>query len=63
MSRAYDNDRRDRVLNAANDGASARSVASRSEVGVANAIVWIRRAVDSSERTARRQRHSHLVCR
>jgi len=44
MSRAYGNDLRERVLNAAAAGASARSVAARFRIGVATAIVWIRRA-------------------
>lgn len=46
MSRAYGNDLRNRVLDAADAGASARSVAARFEIGVATAIVWIRRARD-----------------
>jgi len=55
MSRAYGIDLRERVLDAANAGASARSVAARFGVGVATAIVWIRRARETGERTARRQ--------
>ncbi len=55
MSRAYGNDLRDRVLNASDAGASARSVAARFGIGVATAIVWIRRARETDERTARRQ--------
>lgn len=55
MSRAYGNDLRERVLNAAEAGASARSVAARFGIGVATAIVWIRRARETGERTARRQ--------
>ena len=55
MSRAYGNDLRERVLNAADAGASARSVAARFGIGVATAIVWIRRARETGERTARRQ--------
>lgn len=55
MSRAYGNDLRMRVLNAADAGASARSVAARFGIGVATAIVWIRRARETGERTARRQ--------
>ena len=55
MSRAYGNDLRERVLDAADAGASARSVAARFGIGVATAIVWIRRARETGERTARRQ--------
>lgn len=55
MSRAYGNDLRERVLNAADAGASARSVAARFGIGVVTAIVWIRRARETGERTARRQ--------
>lgn len=55
MSRAYGNDLRERVLNAADAGASARSAAARFGIGVATAIVWIRRARETGERTARRQ--------
>lgn len=57
MARAYGNDLRERVLDAADTGASARSVAARFGVGVATAIVWIRRARETGERTARRQGH------
>ena len=46
---------RERVLDAADAGASARSVAARFGIGVATAIVWIRRARETGERTARRQ--------
>ena len=55
MSRAYGNDLRERVLTAADAGASARSVAARFGIGVATAIVWVRRARQTGERTARRQ--------
>lgn len=55
MSRAYGNDLRERVLDAAEAGASARSVAARFGIGVATAIVWIRGARETGERTARRQ--------
>lgn len=55
MSRAYGNDLRERVLDAVDAGASARSVAARFGLGVATAIVWIRRARETGERTARRQ--------
>jgi len=55
MSRAYGHDLRERVLNASAAGASARSVAAGFGIGVATAIVWIRRARETGERTARRQ--------
>lgn len=55
MSRAYGNDLRERVLGAADAGASERSIAARFGIGVATAIVWIRRACETGERTARRQ--------
>lgn len=55
MARAYDKDLRIRVLEAAGAGASARSAAARFGVGVSTAIVWIRRARQDGERTARRQ--------
>lgn len=55
MARAYTDDLRVRVLEAAGAGASARSVAARFGVGVSTAIVWIRRARHDGEHTARRQ--------
>lgn len=55
MARAYGDDLRMRVLDAAAAGASARSVAARFGVGVSTAIVWIRRVRETGERTARRQ--------
>lgn len=55
MARAYGDDLRMRVLDAASAGASARSAAARFGVGVSTAIVWIRRARETGERTARRQ--------
>lgn len=55
MARAYSQDLRERVLTAAAEGASARQAAERFGVGVSTAIVWIRRARQSGERTARRQ--------
>jgi transposase len=55
MARAYGDDLRMRVLNAAAAGASARSAAARFGVGVSTALLWIRRARQDGERTARRQ--------
>jgi len=55
MARAYGDDLRTRVLDAAMAGASARSAAARFGVGIATAIVWIRRAREAGERSARRQ--------
>ena len=55
MARAYGDDLRVRVLNAAETGGSARSAAARFGVGVSTAIVWIRRARQDGERSARQQ--------
>lgn len=55
MARAYSQDLRDRVIDAALAGVSARQAAVRFGVGVATAIVWVRRARESGERTARPQ--------
>ena len=52
MARAYSQDLRDRVNDA---GTSARQAAVRFGIGVARAIVWVRRARETGERTARRQ--------
>jgi transposase len=43
------------VINAALAGLPARQAAARFGVGIATAIVWVRRARQSGERTARRQ--------
>ena len=51
MARAYSQDLRERVINA---GTSARQAAERFGIGVATAIVWVRRAREG-ERSARRQ--------
>jgi transposase len=51
MAQAYSQDLRDRVIDA---GTSARAAAERFGIGVATAIVWVRRAREG-ERTARRQ--------
>lgn len=55
MARAYSQDLRDRVIEAALSGASARQAAARFGVGDATAIVWVRRARASGERAARKQ--------
>ncbi len=51
MARAYSQDLRDRVIDA---GMSARQAADRFGIGVATAIVWVRRAREG-ERSARKQ--------
>jgi transposase len=55
MARAYSQDLRDRVIDAALGGMPARRAAAQFEIGVATAIVWVRRARLGGERTARRQ--------
>jgi transposase len=55
MARAYSQDLRDRVIDAALGGMSARRAAAQFEIGIATAIVWVRRARASGERMARRQ--------
>jgi transposase len=55
MARAYSQDLRDRVIDAALGGMPTRRVAAQFEIGVATAIVWVRRARLGGERTARRQ--------
>jgi transposase len=54
MARAYGQDLRERVVDAALSGLSARQAAERFGVGISTAIVWVRRA-RAGERTARRQ--------
>jgi transposase len=54
MARAYSQDLRERVVDAADGGLSARQAAERFGVGVSTAIVWVRRA-RTGERPARRQ--------
>ena len=51
MARAYSQDLRDRVIDA---GTSARAAAERFGIGVATAVVWVRRAREG-ERSARKQ--------
>ena len=55
MARAYSQDLRDRVLDAAGAGVSARQAAARFGVGISTAIVWVRRARTAGEVKARRQ--------
>lgn len=55
MSGAYSADLRGRVIDAVDAGASARGAAARFGVGIATAIVWVRRWRATGERTARRQ--------
>ena len=55
MARAYSQDLRDRVIDAALAGMAARQAAVRFGVGIATAIVWVRRARQTGERTARPQ--------
>ena len=55
MARAYSQDLRDRVIDAALTGVPARQAAARFGVGVATAIMWVRRARATGERTARPQ--------
>jgi len=55
MARAYSDDLRARVIDMAGAGASARASAAHFGVGVSTAIVWIRRARQDGERSARRQ--------
>jgi len=55
MARAYSQDLRDRVLEAAASGLSVRQAAARFGVGVSTAIVWVRRVRATGEDKARRQ--------
>ena len=55
MARPYSQDLRDRVIEAAFSGQSVRGSAAQYSVGVATAIVWVRRARESGERSARKQ--------
>ena len=55
MARAYSQDLRDRVIDAALAGLPARQAAARFGVGIATAILWVRRARETGERTARPQ--------
>jgi transposase len=53
--RPYRQDRRDRLIAAAFSGKSVRASAAQYSVGVATAIVWVRRARESGDRSARKQ--------
>lgn len=54
MSRAYSQDLRDRVIDAAlKDDVSARGAAARFGIGVATAVVWVRRARETGVRAAK----------
>jgi transposase len=54
MSRAYSQDLRDRVIDATlKDKLSARAAAARFGIGIATAIVWVRRARETGVRAAR----------
>ena len=55
MARAYSQDLRERVIAAAEAGLPARHAADRFGIGIATAIVWVRRARATGERMARRQ--------
>ncbi len=55
MARAYSQDLRDRVIDAALTGLSARGAAERFGIGEPTAIVWVRRARQTGERKARKQ--------
>ncbi len=63
MARAYSQDLRERVIGASEAGLPARHAAQRFGVGLATAIVWVHRARETGERTARPQgqpRHCKL---
>jgi transposase len=53
MARAYSQDLRDRVIDVALSGLPARQAAVRFGVGIATAIVWVRRTRESGARAAR----------
>lgn len=54
MSRAYSQDLRDRVIDAVlKDNLSARGAAARFGIGVATAVVWVRRARETGVRAAK----------
>ena len=55
MARAYSQDLRDRVIDAALAGLPARRAAVQFRIGIATAIGWVSRARQSGERAARRQ--------
>ena len=55
MARAYSQDLRERVIDAALSGPSLRQAAARFNVGVSTVIGWVGRLRDSGEHSARRQ--------
>jgi len=55
MARAYSQDLRDRVMEAALSGPSLRQAAARFDIGVSTVIGWFRRLRESGEHSARRQ--------
>src|SRR5208282_1727466 len=55
MARSYSQDLRDRVIDAAFSGKSVRGSAAHFDVGPATAIVWVRRARETGQRSARKQ--------
>src|SRR5947208_2159956 len=55
MARAYSQDLRDRVIEAALSGMGARRAAAWFDIGASTAIVWVGRMRDGGERSARRQ--------
>ena len=55
MARAYSQDLRDRVIDAALAGMPVRHAAARFGVGDATAIVWVRRVRETGERKPRKQ--------
>jgi transposase len=55
MARAYSQDLRERVIEAALSGPSLRQAAARFDVGVSTVIGWVGRLRDSGRHTARRQ--------
>lgn len=55
MARAYSQDLRDRVIDAALGGLPARQAAAQFRIGLATAIRWVHRARQTGDRTAGRQ--------
>ena len=57
MARAYSQDLRDRVIDDALSGTSARQAAERFGIGIATAIRWVRQARETGDRKPGRQGH------
>ncbi|PPD46114.1 MAG: hypothetical protein CTY15_01675 [Methylocystis sp.] len=57
MARPYSQDLRDRVIEAALAGATARDVATRFGIAPSTATRWVKRMKETGERKARRQGH------